>query len=96
MLILEFSRLFAWFFHGHWGVPGFTAALSLCAHGAPLPWFVCWASLILYFLEKVMTGAVLGHRIIACCRMAGFDALRNMYRPLSSVTVAEFFNRYYY
>ena len=26
---------------------------------------------------------MLGHRIIACCRMAGFDALRNMYRPLS-------------
>jgi hypothetical protein len=96
VLILEFSKVFAWFFHGHLGVPSFTSALSLSAQGAPLPWFVCWASLIVYFLEKVMTGAVLGHRIIACCRMAGFDALRNMYRPLSSVTVAEFFNRYYY
>ena len=95
-LILEFSRLFEWFFHGRLGVPSFTLALSLNVRHAPLPWFICWASLIVYFLEKVMGGAILGHRIIACCRMAGFDALRNMYRPLSSVTVAEFFNRYYY
>jgi hypothetical protein len=95
-LILLFSKLFLQFFHGYLGVPNFTMAVSLSAHRAPLPWFVCWASLIVYFLEKVMSGAILGHRIIACCRMAGFDALRNMYRPLSSVTVAEFFNRYYY
>jgi len=39
---------------------------------------------------------VWGHRIVACCRMAGFDALRNTYRPLSSTTIAEFFNRYYF
>ena len=96
MLILEFSKLFAWVFHSQLGVPAFNTALSLNVQHAPLPWFVCWASLIVYFLEKVMTGAILSHRIIACCRMAGFDALRNMYRPLSSVTVAEFFNRYYY
>jgi hypothetical protein len=95
-LILEFSKVFVWVFHGHLGVPSFTTALLLNSQRTPLPWFVCWASLIVYFLEKVMSGAILGHRIIACCRMAGFDALRNMYRPLSSVTVAEFFNRYYY
>jgi hypothetical protein len=95
-LILEFSQVFVWFFHVRLGVPGFTTALLMNVHRTPLPWFVCWASLIVYFLEKVMKGAILGHRIIACCRMAGFDALRNMYRPLSSVTVAEFFNRYYY
>ena len=53
--------------------------MALSAQRAPLPWFVCWSSLIVYFLEKVMSGAILGHRIIACCRMAGFDALRNMY-----------------
>ncbi len=43
-----------------------------------------------------MTTAIFGHRVIACCRIAGFNALRNTYRPLSSVTVVEFFNRYYF
>ena len=28
--------------------------------------------------------------------MAGFNALRNTYRPLSSTTIMEFFNRFYY
>ena len=28
--------------------------------------------------------------------MAGFNALRNTYRPLSSTTISEFFNRFYY
>ena len=38
----------------------------------------------------------MGARFIAGCRMAGFNALRNSYRPLSSRTIAEFFNRFYY
>jgi hypothetical protein len=38
----------------------------------------------------------MGHRIIGTCRMAGFNALRNTYRPLSSTTITEFFNRFYY
>ncbi len=96
VLILEFAKIFTWLVHTRLGVPTFRVALLQSVHRSPLPWFVCWASLIAYFLTKVMTGAILSHRIIACCRMAGFDALRNMYRPLSSVTIAEFFNRYYY
>lgn len=95
-LITVFSRVFVYFFHGYLRLPYFATTLAMSAHGAPAPWFVCWASLILHFLENIMAGAILGHRIIACCRMAGFDALRNMYRPISSVTVAEFFNRYYF
>ena len=41
----------------------------------------------------------MGHRIdriVASCRMAGFMALRNRYRPLASRSIAEFWNRYYY
>jgi hypothetical protein len=95
-LITLYSRVHVYFFHVYLGIPYFATTLAMSANGAPTPWFFCWASLILHFLENVMAGAILGHRIIACCRMAGFDALRNMYRPLSSVTVAEFFNRYYF
>jgi hypothetical protein len=95
-LILIFSNVFDLFCHGYLRIPDFEAALTLTALHTPLPWYVSWASLIVYFLEKVLSGAVLSHCIIACCRMAGFDALRNMYRPLSATTVAEFFNRYYF
>ncbi len=50
----------------------------------------CFSSRLLWALR------LLGHKFIACCRMAGFNALRNSYRPLSSRTIAEFFNRFYY
>jgi hypothetical protein len=95
-LILVFLQAWTRVFHGYLGIPTFQQSLALNAQRTPLPWFMCWASLILHFFENIMEIAILGHRIIACCRMAGFDALRNTYRPLSSRTVAEFFNRYYY
>jgi hypothetical protein len=95
-LILISSDAFNIFCHGYLRIPEFTFALLRTAQHEPLPWFVDWGSLIVYFLGKVMGGAALSHCIIGCCRMAGFDALRNMYRPLSSKTVAEFFNRYYF
>jgi hypothetical protein len=40
--------------------------------------------------------SIRGHIIIACGRMAGFNLLRNTFKPLHSRTVAEFWNRYYY
>ena len=61
-----------------------------------MAWHLRWESLILAFFELILTISVMGHRIIACCRLAGFNALRNTYRPLSSTTVMEFFNRFYY
>ena len=88
----QFKRLF----HDFLSIPSLAQALDLSVKGTPLPWHLCWASVILSFFENIMAISILGHRIIACCRMAGFNALRNTYRPLSSVTVAEFFNRYYF
>jgi hypothetical protein len=79
---------------GH--IPTFPRALYLSVNRTPLPWYICWASLITSFSLGLVYLSVLGHQIIACCRMAGFRALRNTYRPLSSRTVAEFFNRYYF
>jgi hypothetical protein len=89
---MEFKR----FFHDFLSIPSLAQALDLSAKRMPLAWHLCWASLILSFFESLMAISILGHRIIACCRMAGFNALRNTYRPLSSATVAEFFNRYYF
>lgn len=96
ILISLFAQLFARYVHGYLGVPTFDQALSLSVNRTPLPWYRCWASLAADFLEAMMALSIWGHRFIACCRMAGFNALRNTYRPLSSRTVAEFFNRFYY
>jgi D-alanyl-lipoteichoic acid acyltransferase DltB (MBOAT superfamily) len=56
----------------------------------------CWATLICTFIDYLFALTLLGHSIIACCRMAGFAALRNTYRPFESRSIAEFWNRYYY
>jgi hypothetical protein len=81
---------------GYLHVPQFSEALRLSANRTPLPWYNCWASILVAFFGSIISVSVLGHRFIACCRMAGFNALRNTYRPLSSRTLAEFFNRYYF
>ena len=49
-----------------------------------------------YFFEVTLSFAVMGHKFISVCRLAGFNALRNSCRPLSSTTVSDFFNRFYY
>jgi len=96
LLILLFGRLFDYCIYQYLGIPPFQMALALSVKRTPLPWYVCWASLIAGFFGGIISLCVTGHSIIACCRMAGFNALRNTYRPLSSRTVAEFFNRYYF
>lgn len=37
-----------------------------------------------------------GHIVTACCWMAGFNILRNTYKPLRARTLSEFWNRFYY
>lgn len=87
---------FIWFFHGQLKIPSPTEAITMSVHGTPLPWATRWASQILFFFEVTLRFAVMGHQIIAVCRIAGFNAVRNSYRPLSATTIAEFFNRFYY
>ncbi len=53
-------------------------------------------SIVANFPEQLLDIAVWGHAIVATARLAGFRVLRNTYRPLSSRTIAEFWNRYYY
>jgi hypothetical protein len=88
----------AWmnFFHGHLRIPTASEALNMSVLRTPVAWHLRWESLILAFIELVLSISIIGHRFIASCRMAGFNALRNTNRPLSSTTIAEFFNRFYY
>ena len=53
-------------------------------------------SIVANFPERLLEIAVWGHPVVATARLAGFRLLRNTYRPLSSRTIAEFWNRYYY
>ncbi len=81
----------------HWTAPNLgVPELRLALQHAALPVHVAWASVIAHFAGAMLELTVSGHIIIACCRMAGFNVLRNTYRPLEARTVAEFWNRYYY
>jgi hypothetical protein len=84
------------FFHGYLGIPLPEEAMAMWVRGTPLALHLCWSSHVLAFFEAILGVSVFGHGVIACCRLAGYNALRNTYRPLSSVTLMEFFNRYYY
>jgi hypothetical protein len=96
MLLSFFLSRFTWFFHDYLHIPHFQTALYLSTKRTPVSWQLSWASIIIYYFYKLISISVWGHQIIACCRMAGFDAMRNTYRPLSSTSVAEYFNRYYF
>lgn len=74
-------------------IPSFHAVL----HGTgQYPWYLNWLALIANFFVRLLGFSVWGHTIIACCRMAGYNALRNTYKPLQSASIAEFWNRFYY
>jgi len=76
--------------------PSFGDVFSASVVGVPAPWHANWLALVARFLLDLLSVAIWGHVMIAVCRMAGYRALRNTYRPLSSATIAEFWNRYYY
>lgn len=96
ILLALLQSLFTRLFYGDLRIPTSAQSLAMSVHGTPAAWHVRWESQILFFLAVTLNFAVHGHQIIAICRMAGFNALRNSYRPLSSTTIAEFFNRFYY
>jgi len=96
ILLAVFQGLWKKFFHVYLAIPTAEQAMAMSVNRTPVAWHLCWEGLILAFFELILVISVMGHRIIACCRLAGFNALRNTYRPLSSTTVMEFFNRFYY
>ncbi len=95
-------NLFARLFHAlHMTVPALAlptlpAALDRVAAGLPLPAPVAWASMISRFIEEILGLAIAGNTVVACCRMAGFNILRNTYKPVYATSIADFWNRYYY
>jgi len=81
--------------HDALGIPSFHVALkTYLAQG--LPWRLRWLSLGSDFFESVLRLAAMGHAIVGAARLAGYNLLRNTYRPFSSRSIAEFWGRYYY
>jgi hypothetical protein len=95
VLLLVWKSL-VWVVHGYLRIPTYADLFVLSAERSPFSWWLGWAALISAFFEKLLDVSVWGHQIIATCRMAGFLALRNTWRPLESYTMAEFWNRYNY
>ncbi len=77
-------------------IPPYGYALEQAAAGQPLPFYWNWLAAIGRFFIVVLNMAILSHAVIAICRMAGYNALRNVYRPLLSVSLVDFWNRVYY
>jgi hypothetical protein len=82
--------------HRWLGVLSMHDALLAFVRGAPLGTGASWAAILCNFVERLFGMSIVGHVIIACCRMAGFAALRNTHRPLEARNVADFWNRYNY
>ncbi len=78
----------------YFSVPTFDDAFKKQIAGTPYSIAQSWGSLIASFFETLIRLTIWGNSVIACARMAGFNLLRNTYKPLQSKTIAEFWNRY--
>lgn len=96
LLLGLFQRFWFWFFHGYLRIPLPDKAMEMFLQGLPIAWHVRWETQILFLFEVVLGISVFGHTFVAGVRLAGFNALRNTYRPFSATTVIDFFNRFYY
>jgi hypothetical protein len=77
-------------------IPTLDDALAQHMSGHPLPSYTCWGSIVYTFFRGMVDVAIFGDVCVAGARIAGYPILRNSYRPLSSKTFADFWNRYYY
>ncbi len=88
--------LWMWIFYGKLNVPPLKFAFEEFLQGGDVRGLTGIASVLVNFPHRLLVVAIGGHVIIASARLAGFRLLRNTYRPLSSRTIAEFWNRYVY
>lgn len=74
--------------------PTLNEALSLIASGQSLDPLTSWAVMLKNFVMTILTVGAFWHVLVAVIRMAGFAIPRNMARPLTARSIAEFWNRY--
>ena len=74
----------------------YKTAFSAVLMNNPLNTSQNWTSLTLHFYFTVLNLCVVTHTFVAVIRMCGYNVLRNCYRPLTSISIAEFYNRLFY
>ena len=57
---------------------------------------IAWMSIYLELIRTTLELAVMGHVIVGCLRLLGFNVFRNTYKPLLAESVVEFWNRFYF
>ncbi len=77
-------------------LPTLAAALDQTAAGNSPRLPLAWAAVVAHFIVAMIGVPIAGNMVVACTRMAGFNILRNTYKPLYATTVAEFWNRFYF
>lgn len=102
-LKLAFWALLIYFLYAYvthlqktWQIPNLQTALLDYANGKRYTPLTGWIFLIFRFYIQLLGLCYTGHLVISTCRMCGFGVLRNTYKPLASVTIAEFWGRYNY
>jgi len=94
-LVADFCRTHG--FHiPNLGAPTLEAAIDRTAAGTPVALYLRWAAVLAQFMDGLLAMSISGNLVVACVRMSGFNVLRNTYKPLSSATIAEFWNRFYF
>ncbi|OGR83101.1 MAG: hypothetical protein A3J74_00125 [Elusimicrobia bacterium RIFCSPHIGHO2_02_FULL_57_9] len=77
----------------NWDVVPFWKACLMASLGTPLPWYSNWVSLLCRYFLVLLELSISSHLIVALIRMSGYYALRNVHRPLTSPTIAEYWGR---
>ena len=77
-------------------LPNVTRALEAISHHQRFSILGTWQIIFGEFFQHLAFIAAWGHLIVGVARFSGYQSLRNTYRPLSSTTFVEFFNRYNY
>lgn len=57
---------------------------------------VAWTSIYLELVYETIDVAAIGHVIVGCLRLLGFNVFRNTYKPLLSQSIIEFWGRYHF
>jgi hypothetical protein len=78
------------------GIAPLKAQLASAEHVSFAPRIHGLTALVVATAAAALELAGWSHRVVACLRFAGFRLPRNSCRPLTSRSIAEFWNRYYY
>lgn len=95
--ILSWASIWlTWLMHDVLSVPRLSMMILDPGATASIPLAMRWSGLLANYGLDLLVIAAWGHGIVAVVRMMGYGIPRNTVRPLSSRSLAEFWNRYYY